>query len=72
MSLSPLLVAQLIKHDIPQMVQAFSKLQWVNQRTTGTVIAVQSLQVGACNQERGNLPAVIADPDFGQIAAHAQ
>ncbi len=54
------------------MVQAFTKLQRINQRPAGTIIAVKSLQVGACDQERGNPPAVVADPDFGQIAAHAK
>ena len=54
------------------MVQAFTKLQRVDQRAAGPVIAVKSLQVGACNQECGDPPAVGADPDFGQVPAKKQ
>jgi hypothetical protein len=68
---SRIVFSQFLKHDIPQMVQAFTKLQWINQRSAATIIVVKPLQVGACDQERGNPPAIIADPDFGQIAAHA-
>ncbi len=54
------------------MIQAFTKFQRIDQRSASPVIVVKSFQVGACDQERGDPPAVIADPDFGQIAAHAQ
>jgi len=54
------------------MVQAFSKLQWIDQCAAGTIITVKPFQIAPCNQERGNPPSVIADPNFGQIAAHAQ
>jgi hypothetical protein len=54
------------------MIQAFTKFQRIDQCTASPVIVVKSLQDGAGDQEGSDPPAVISDPDFGQIAAHAQ
>jgi hypothetical protein len=69
---SPLLVAQLRKHHVPQMVQRFAKLNRIDQGTTGPVIAVQPVQVGTGDQKRGDLPAVVSDLHLVQPCAHAQ
>jgi len=54
------------------MVQAFSKLQRINQRLAGPVIAVQFFKVRAGYQKSGYPTAIVSDPDFVQTCAHAK
>jgi hypothetical protein len=72
MFISPLMVAQFVEHHIPQMVQALSQLNRVDQGPAGPVVAVVAGQVGPGDQKGCDCPAVVSDPDFVQPGAHAQ
>jgi hypothetical protein len=69
---SPLVFAQLIEHHVPQVIQRFSKLHWVDQGTAGPVVAVQPVQILSRDQKCGNAPAVVSDPHPVKPGAHAQ
>jgi hypothetical protein len=72
MFISPLMVAQFVEHHIPQMVQALSQLNRVDQGPAGPVIAVQPVQIAAGNQKSCDRPAVVSDAHPVQPGAHAQ
>jgi hypothetical protein len=44
----------------------------VHRAPAGAVIIVQSIQIRAGDQKRGDPAAVVADPDFCQVAPFAQ
>jgi hypothetical protein len=69
-SLSPL--SQFAEHHVPQVVQAFSQLDRVDQGTSAPVIAVQTIQIMAGDQKRGDPAAACPDPDFRQDPAAGQ
>jgi hypothetical protein len=72
MLVSPLCLSQFFKHHVSQVVQAFSKLNRIDQGPAAPVVAVQTVQVRTGDQERGNASAVGSDPHPVQTAAHAQ
>jgi hypothetical protein len=69
---SPLLVAQVLEHHVPQMIQRFSQGNRIDQGPAGPVVAVQPVKIGAGNQKRCDRPAVVSDPHPVQPGAHAQ
>jgi hypothetical protein len=69
-SRSPL--SQFAEHYVPQVVQAFSQLYRVDQSPAAPVIAVQTVQIIARDQKRGDAAAVGPNPNARQIAAAGQ
>jgi hypothetical protein len=65
-------LAQFVEHHVSQVIQGFSQLYRIDQGTAGPVIAVQPVQIRTGNQECGDPPAVLPNPDFIQSAAHTQ
>jgi hypothetical protein len=63
---------QFAEHYVPQVVQAFSQLYRIDQSPAAPVIAVQTVQIIARDQKRGDAAAVGPDPYFGQAAAAGQ
>jgi hypothetical protein len=66
------MVAQFVEHHIPQMVQALSQLNRVDQGPAGPIVSVKPVQIRAGDQKRCDRPAVVSDPDLVQPGAHAQ
>jgi hypothetical protein len=67
----PFAFSQFFKKHIPQMVQAFSQLQQIDQGLARTVSPVQFVQVVAPDQKYANAPGAGLDPDAAKIAAAA-
>jgi hypothetical protein len=54
------------------MVQRFSKLHRVDQGPAGPIVPVKPFQVVTRNKEGCDALSIVADPDVGQVTAHAQ